>query len=377
MHRLLIVSSLLDPKYGGPPSVVRLHVEALKGHLDVSLIGCAPRGSEIEVKSLFPGVHIFPETWPGRWFRGKGLRRALKERIGNYDVLHAHMLWDHSTWATWREAKRAGKPFIITPHGSLIADWRSRGLHKQLYSRLVLDRLLRDAAGIHALNQAEADACRVWGFSGRIFVVPNGLPVEEYDRVRDPALALARWPSLANRRIMLYLGRLWWQKGLDILPESWSLAYPGEEWILVLAGPDYRDYGAELAARIDALGLKERILFTGPVAGELKDSLLATSECFVLPSHGEGFSVAVLEAMAASLPCIVSSECHFPELAVRGGGWEIPLRKEALVDTIRHVCGRSSSKNRATGEKARTIGRTTFTIDHVTAGLTDAYRSIL
>ena len=378
MHlRVALVSSLLHPRYGGPPSVVRAHLEALKGHADVAVFGCSPKGKEAELTALFPNANIFAETWPRRWFRGAGLRRVLKGQSDQYDVFHAHMLWDHSTWATWRVAKKVGKPFVVTPHGSLSAIWRTRAPHKRFYSWLVLDRLLGDVGALHALNKAEADAFRAWGFEGRIAVIPNGLPMTEFEQTHNPEVAWRQWPVIKGRRVMLYLGRLWWQKGLNILPEAWKEAKLDDDWILLLTGPDYRGYQNKLEANIKALGLKSRIMITGPVGGEIKASLFAASECLILPSYSEAFGMVLLEAIAAGLPCIFTRECHFPELAANGGGWEIALKKEDLVKTLQFVCSRSSKENRASGKRGQELGYSKYTTEHVGKELLELYQSLL
>lgn len=375
--KLAIISALLHPSYGGPTSVVRMHVEALKADADITVFGCVPKGGEAEVTALFPNANIFPETWPRRWFRGAGLRRALKERSDQYDVFHAHMLWDHSTWATWRSAKKVGKPFVVTPHGSLSATWRTRALHKRLYSRLVLDGLLRDVGALHALNKAEADAFQAWGYEGRIAVIPNGLPVTEFERPKNPEVAWQQLPEIKGRRVMLFLGRLWWQKGLDILPEAWKEAKLDDDWMLLITGPDYRGYRKKLEDNINAMGLRSRIIITGFVDKEIKASLFAASECFILPSYGEGSSMALIEAMAAGLPCIYTKECHFPELAAHGGGWEIPLKKETLVETLRMVCRRSPAENKVSGERGRELGYSKYTTEYIGKELFKLYQSLL
>jgi glycosyltransferase involved in cell wall biosynthesis len=356
--------------------VVRMHAEALRPHIDVSVLGCAPKGKQREVEGLFPNSRIFQAACPDRWFRGPGMYSALRTLAAKCDVFHAHMLWDYTTWATWRIARADGKPFVVTPHGSLSSVWRTHSLHKRLYRLLVLDGMLRDVGAIHVLNQDEADACRDWGLGARIEVVPNGLPEAFYDKQASPELAYRQWPILEGRRIMLYLGRLWSQKGLDILPEAWVEAQPDKDWLLVLAGPDYRGYEKNLRAGIDAQGLKSKVLLTGAVSGQLKTSLMTASECFVLPSHSEGFSMALLEAMAAGLPCIFTSECHFQELATCRGGWEIPLGKKYLSEVLHEVCKRSVFENNVTGLAAKALGREKYTSERVAGSLLNLYRSL-
>ena len=59
--------------------------------------------------------------------------------------------------------------------------------------------------------------------------------------------------------------------------------------------------------------------YLGHVSGERARRAWAASDAFVLPSYSEGFSMAVLEALACRLPCLITTACHFPELAAAGG----------------------------------------------------------
>ena len=375
--RVGIVSGILHPKYGGPISVIKSHVIGFDSSVQTEIFGVIQADENNEVRKLFPEARLFRKSFPSRWFHGRGLESGLEEAAAHLDLFHAHMLWDHPTWATWRVAKRNGKPFVVTPHGSFSETWRINGLHKRVYSWLILNGLLNDVGAVHVLTQAESEACRNWGFKGRVKIIPNALPAREFVRPRDPELAWRRWPFLKNRRIMLYLGRLWWQKGLDILPEAWAAAQRDDEWLLVLAGPDYRGYQKELLAKIHALRFGHSILLVGPVSDEIKSSLFDASECFILPSHSEGFSIALLEAMAASLPCIFTQECHFTELALYGGGWEIPFKKEILIKTILEVCRRTPDENKSMGERARSLGLMKYSTENVAKELISLYRSLL
>ena len=356
--------------------VLRGHTEALDRFADVSLFGVASNGEFEDVASLFPRALVYPRGFPGRWFRGKGLSKGLREAADGMDVLHAHMLWDHAVYATWRAAQKAKKPLIITPHGSLAAGWRHSSMHKQIYRLLVADRILRETSFLHVLNAAEEKACREYGVSCPIRVIPNGLPVRDFERERSPVSAWERWPVLRGRRSMLYLGRLWGEKGLDILPEAWAdfmHCTRRREWILLIAGPDYRNYKEGLSRRIRSLKLDEYILMVGSVSGEVKDALFAAAEVFVLPSHGEGFSVALLEAMAAGLPVLHTRECNFPELAAFGGGWEIPCRRDELSHMLATVTNMNSEELRAVGRKGWLLGRERFTLEHLARELVAMY----
>ncbi len=377
LPRVAVVCGELHLAYGGPAQVVRRHFAALRNRADVTIYGAAEPAHMADIVRDLPGARLFPAARPRRWFRGRGLRQALERDAAGFDVVHAHMFWEHGVWAAWRAARAAGKPLVVTPHGAVSDPWRLRGLHKTLYGRLVASRILGDVAALHVFTRHEAEAFRRYGYPGRIEVIPNGLPAAEFAKEADRRTALDTWPALRGRRVMLYLGRLWHEKGLDLLPAAWAAARQADsDWILALAGPDFRGWQSALESAIGRLDIGEHVLLTGAVRGPLKDSLLAVADCVVLPSHGEGFSMTLLEAMAAGRPTLFTEPCRLPELSEAGGGWCVEDTKDGLVNGLRGVMGMGVTELRATGAKARVLGREHFTMEAVANRLVALYREL-
>jgi glycosyltransferase involved in cell wall biosynthesis len=245
----------------------------------------------------------------------------------------------------------------------------------------VLDRILRDASAIHVLSSVEENACREFGITSPIWIIPNGLPTSDFEKERSPDMATGLWPQLKGRRVLLYLGRLCAEKGLGDLVEVWSRLRDLDnayvcDWVLVIAGPDYRGYESRLWRLIRERELDDRVVVTGAVSGSAKDSLLASAECLVLPSYGEAFSMTLLDAMAAGTPVIYSSECHFPELSLCGGGWEVPVGSIALLAAMSQVIRLPSSTLKEIGRKGWLYGYQRYTIERVAGSLLEMYRSV-
>ncbi|MEV4997779.1 glycosyltransferase [Streptomyces niveus] len=137
------------------------------------------------------------------------------------------------------------------------------------------------------LTQEDADAWIAEGFDN-VGALPNALG------------ALPELPSPRREKTVASIGRLDDQKGIDLLLESWSLmAAERPDWRLRIygAGQD----AAALKKQCTALGLDGSVEWMGrtdDVAG-----VLAASSVFVQSSRGEGFPLALMEAMASAVPC--------------------------------------------------------------------------
>ena len=66
--------------------------------------------------------------------------------------------------------------------------------------------------------------------------------------------------------------------------------------------------------------------YLGHVSGERARQVWGAADAFVLPSYSEGFSMAVLEALACRFPCLITTACNFPELAAAAGALSVTRR---------------------------------------------------
>jgi glycosyltransferase involved in cell wall biosynthesis len=102
---------------------------------------------------------------------------------------------------------------------------------------------------------------------------------------------------------------------------------------LVLAGRGAPEYERHLRAEADRLGV--RATFAGFVEGPAKEALLAEAAVFALPSHRENFGIAVVEAMAAAVPVVVSPGVDLSgDIAAAGGGRVAARTPEAVADAL-------------------------------------------
>src|SRR5690606_27821051 len=107
--------------------------------------------------------------------------------------------------------------------------------------------------------------------------------------------------------------------------------------------------------RVAAAGLSDRVHPVGPIYGAAKYEALVDAACFCLPSRQEGFSIAILEALASRLPVIISDQCHFPEVAESGAGVVCPLEATAVANALLRVLRLTPEERRAMGDAGRRL----------------------
>jgi glycosyltransferase involved in cell wall biosynthesis len=208
-----------------------------------------------------------------------------------------------------------------------------------------------------------------------VAVIPNGIKVPN---ALDPEWFWSHYPGLRSRRVVLFLSRLHYKKGVDVLCRAWAAVtkkHPDAH--LVLAGPDSEGTRYVVERLIGELGLQDTVTFTGMLKGNFKWGALAASEVFVLPSYSEGFSVATLEAMAAGKPVIISRQCYFPEVARQGCGWVIEPCEKDLADALFDCLSNGSRDLSEMGERGRRLVSSRYSWDVIGAQMADVYDWLL
>ncbi len=337
--RVLHVTASMSPEWGGPVTAVAGLTEAL-AQLGVACeilttVGRRVGSDPIEV----PGVpmHRFATDPPARLWTAWSRAAAgfLAGEAGRFDLIHVHEPWHHPGCAAFRAARRHGVPFLLSVHGGLdpFVLRRYHALRKRLFLWAVQDRILKSADAVHALTDAEREAVRARGCAAPVFVASNGVSAPGIAEGAAGAEALlARHPRLAGKRILLFLGRLQGKKNLEGAARGFiEVASRFPDAALLVAGPDEDGSGRRAAAILADAGMAERAVFAGLLTGADKAAAFACAEAFVLPSHSEGFSVAVLEALAAGLPVVISHACHFPEVAERDAGFVVEAEDTAAL----------------------------------------------
>jgi glycosyltransferase involved in cell wall biosynthesis len=369
------VTWLLSTRGGGIPPVVFAIANSQRGSgHDVRVLGVRDRAGEAIGNAVtVPAVGPISIGWAPR------LRRELSTAAA--DVLHLHGLFTWPSHAARMWGRRTGRPVVISPHG-MLEPWAlaNSAWKKRAFRWAVEDDNLHRAACLHALCTPEASNMRKIGLRNPIAVVPNGVELPVDGRGRVEAFE-SRFPACNGRRRMLFLGRIHPKKGLLHLVEAWAAARHDAsrdlaEWVLVIAGPDQLGHARDVARLVHERGLDRDILFTGPLHGEEKEQALASASAFVLPSFSEGFSVAVLEAMARRLPVLVTHQCNL-DVEAFGGGILAEPNAESIKRQLLRLFEMSPAERGSMGGRGRREVEARYTWPHVARDLLNVYGWIL
>ena len=385
MHITHILRCMAE-RMGGPPRSTRGLGDAVarRGH-QVAYWSAANAEDMAELASSGPEIVPHPMSWPHAWYRSTSLATNLSRQIPHIDLLHVHGVWSYPHYLAARIGRQSDTPYIIAPRGEL-EPWRVRNsrvkyLKKQLYLGLLGHRMLKNAACMHAITPCEIDGFRQAGYRGPVTIVPNGVDVERFAQLPSPTAAEERWPSLKGRRVVLFLSRLKEEKGLNQLLPAWHQLVKQlcgfEDALLVIAGPDDRGYRMVVQHMIEKYDLEKHTLLTGIVRGQEKLALMSRSNIYTLPSYSEGFSMSVLENLAASKPVLITPGCNFPEVAAADAGLCVQPQSGPLAEALRTMLDMSDAQRQAMGRRGHELVARDYSWPRLGEKMLTVYRCIL
>ncbi len=325
---ILHVIGTLDPAFGGPVEALRQQTVALHelGHRS-EVVTSDP--ADAPWLHDFPGmIYALGPSWLKYRYNPR-LMGWLQAHVGRYDVVIASGIWQYQTFAVWRAARRTGFPYFVFVHG-MLDPWFKRAFplkhaKKWLYWPWATYPVLRDAEAVLFVTDKERLLARqsFWLYRAHEAVVgygigdPGGDPLELRKRFLDA------YPTLAGKRLVLFISRIHPKKGCDLLIDAFAQAALRDPSLyLIMAGPDTDGWQAGLMDLARAREVAERIHWTGMLSGELKWGAFRAAEVFVLPSHSENFGVVVVEALACGLPVLITDKVNiWQEIVEDGAGF--------------------------------------------------------
>lgn len=227
-------------------------------------------------------------------------------RRGRYDVIHCFSL----TAELWVSIAHR-----IASSGALILSMRDMGDGLTPRQWTIKRAVCRRADAI--ISNSERAAVRLdreLGGGHAIDVIPNGVESPRSLTQEQRTAVRAALPSSGAAVVALFVGRLAPQKNVTLLLEAMARLPQSERPFLLLAGSG--PLADQLSERAGTLGIDDHVAFLGE-RSDVGD-LMQAADLLVLPSHDEGMSNVVLEAMAAGCAVIASDVGGNPEVIVDG-----------------------------------------------------------
>ena len=263
---------------------------------------------------------------------------AELSRSVKFDIIHIH------DWLT-AEAGISSKHFlnkslVSTVHSTEVG--RSQGLHNP-------DSFLID--GIEWWMTYEAKRVIVcsnsvkWELEShfnlphdKVTVIPNGVEISNFNLNINREEVKRRYGIKPNERIVLFIGRLVPQKGVDTLIKAVPLILQRHRDAKILIAGDgwSRTYLEELAK---SMGLGDHVRFLGFISDwELAD-LMVAADVLVVPSVYEPFGIVALEGMAAGTPVVATNIGGLSEIIEhdRTGVLVYPRNPESIAWGVNRV----------------------------------------
>ncbi|MEM5831157.1 MAG: glycosyltransferase [Candidatus Aenigmatarchaeota archaeon] len=292
-------------KKGIDVTVYTTDADGKGGYLDVPLNEPLDLGG---VKVWYFHCDLLPKDA----FYSRGLAKKLKETVKDFDIVHVSAIWQWIQVNVYKACKKQNKPYIVTPHSSLMNYAFKFGpkLNKKIYWKLFGKKTIKKASAIHFLCEGEREGSRSLCKDVTSFILPNGIDVNKFKRENKKGSLLRDKLGIPQEAIvLLFLGRIHPKKQIEYIIKSIPeiLKYKKDVFFLIVGPIEDENYYNKLKVLLNTLKVSSNVIWIGSVKNEEVIEYYCASNIMVLPSIVEGISMAAIEAMCASLPLLVSN----------------------------------------------------------------------
>lgn len=257
-----------------------------------------------------------------------GRAGGVLARTATFDVIHAH---DWMTVPAALLARRiSGRPLILHIH-SLEYDRSGENGNEEIFA---IER-----EGMEKADRIIAVSHR----TKRMIAARYGIPPEKISVVYNAVSKMEarqayRTERQGGRKMVLFLGRITFQKGPDYFVEAAARVLhvlPDVTFVMAGAG----DMMGRMIERVAELGIGDRFHFTGFLQGEEIERIFSLSDLYVMPSVSEPFGISPLEAMSYDVPVILSRQSGVSELlrhALKVDFWDVREMAAKIIAVLQH-----------------------------------------
>jgi L-malate glycosyltransferase len=369
-HILFIIDELCE--IGGAERVLFKMIQLLPEDLFRCSLLTFRTNAEADISQIRCPVYVLPLKKTYDW-NALRVARRIRRFVREEKVSIVHTFFETSDLWAGPIAKFSGCPVLVSSRRDL-GILRSRR-HSLGYKVLrgLYDFVLAVSPQVRefCIQQDGLDPSRVQ-------TLFNGVDTEVVSRAASRAVMRKRMNIPEQVPVITTVGNIRKVKGIDVLLEAAARVcrqHPSAMF-LVVGRKSEEQHCRELENRISALGLAANIRLLG--SREDVFSLLRMSDIFCLPSRSEGFSNALIEAMACRLPCVATDVGGNKEVMIPGEtGLLVPSEnsEELALALTRLLSDRSLANNM--GLRGERVVHSRFTSEVMLNNLVSVYEGLL
>jgi 1,2-diacylglycerol 3-alpha-glucosyltransferase len=262
-------------------------------------------------------VHRFPlftsfdfvETLLGfelNWQMSLPMLRRYRDILSSLDIIHTHHMFVLGLSSALFGRKRK-IPIVFTNHTNYreFEAIMPAGSIFAMVLRSWFNLVSRLSTCVISPGERMKQQLRDYGIKKDIVIIPNAVEMEKFEPPHADEIERlkARYGIEERDRVLIYLGRLSKEKNLVFLIRSLESLLVGEDNLKLLFVGDGKTK-AELEREARALGLDDRIIFTGYVPYDQVHNYYFLGDIFVTASLSEVFPLTIIEALSSALPVV-------------------------------------------------------------------------
>ena len=360
--KILHLVENLDDSYGGPAKSIPNLAASISDHFDQTLISLEFKDEESNEVIAEQNLDwkVFKISFLEKFRISISLFFYLLRKRKNYDILHAHNLWNFIPIVTTIIGKLTNKKIVFSPRGSLYS-WslNQNRIVKLIAWNLYQKRILNLADCIHVTEKEELKQLKALGIKSPISLIPNGISLSEFT-FTEKEFAKKFLELDLNKKYILFLSRIHKKKGVtNLIKAIHQIKEDFTSYKLLIIGPGIEsEYGRNALKLIHNLDLEEIITIKDMVTGSKRKAYFQAADFFILPSYTENFGIVIAEALANKLPVITTKGTPWEEIEIHNAGWWLDNNSaELIAQTLRKALSMTSQEVELMGNKAISIAR--------------------
>lgn len=259
----------------------------------------------------FVTVECYPRV---KIWGSREIVRAIEREKDSIDLVHFHLIWFYDKNIIMKAVNRLGISSVVTTHGTYSNPHAYTGV--RIVARYLYElKYLNMATECHILTPEEGTGLMKYGYKGRSFVAANGF--DKKDLPENQRKDFFKDYPFYGRTIISMIAVLRQDKNVDRIIRAIALL-PKEQQnkiAFVLIGPDYKNNADRYKTLAKELNVMDCFYWIGPLYNEDKYNAMFSSDGYIMASDSEGFSMAIIDAMACGLPMILTSGCNMKYLS--------------------------------------------------------------